>query len=1080
MARNVRLWGSIVRMRSVSAGPIVFAITASFAAVIPSEGAPPTFIGTPESTFAYAGDRPMRMPTEVAVTPDGRVFVADGMHDRVLIFTPDGELGGTIESAGDAPLRQPCGLFADRAGNVWIADSGNRRIVAIDSSGATIETVNPPLRSDGHAPDVTAVALSPDGALLWCIDNDGQRLLRLDRQAGIWAAFGQRGDGIGQVQYPYLMAVGANGDVFLSDVVNSRILAFDADGRAVASIGSYGVFRGALYRPKGVAVDRAGRVWISDSVTGAVQVFKPNGAFLGVLSQSDGEVLRFESPVGIAFDDDGGLYVAELAANRVRKIRIAPPRGDALPEVVTGPRAGTGQQGRNCTICHLEWIPELAERRSNLLIDPPDSTAKDPYAARAGVCLSCHDGSVIDSRRRVWEEHGHRTGVEPPETMKVPENLPLIDGTIACRTCHSAHAAGQATGDLKTAVFLRVPNQASELCMSCHTDKLRGPVAGTHPTGGMPWPVPQALIDAGARVGPNPRELTCQVCHTPHGAQNDHLLVMGVGSNQLCLNCHDQMRPGMFRAGGHMEHPLDAKPNAEQAAAIAAMGTRVGDEGQLVCLSCHKLHHGKGERYMLADELSEGQMCLRCHSDRSSIIGSSHDLRTSRPEERNRLGMTASTGGPCSSCHLFHRYARNREPTIEDRTGLCTTCHSAGNCAECKLPGNVNHVGEKCTICHNPHDPHDRPFLSAPAEQVCISCHTDLATVVGGPHDSIQNVSGWSDQANSPSDACLACHRPHGDSTNGLFRLPTSVGAPAGNGGTSRASLLFASIADPDAVCTSCHSQAAFGGVGSVAAAHPKATLEDGDESGLPLVSGDVGTAGRIGCRTCHNPHAGGSQPRLLRIAAGEGREGAASSADLCTKCHSSMAQVVLTAHAPQGMANADLESDACLPCHRAHGAADDVAASLLWSKSLLVAGQEERAAADARHEAMFTASGAALADVGDVLCVGCHRDGGVSYAPLIASHPDIPLSGDTANGPSMPLFDENGQVAAVGKITCRTCHLPHGRTTDLDAAKLATDEERRQMQLQMRVFVAPNICTGCHGDDGLRRYLYFHDPARR
>jgi hypothetical protein len=35
-------------------------------------------------------------------------------------------------------------------------------------------------------------------------------------------------------------------------------------------------------------------------------------------------------------------------------------------------------------------------------------------------------------------------------------------------------------------------------------------------------------------------------------------------------------------------------------------------------------------------------------------------------------------------------------------------------------------------------------------------------------------------------------------------------------------------------------------------------------------------------------------------------------------------------------------------------------------------------------------------------------------------------------------------------------------------------------MMPMVRPYVAPNVCSSCHGFDGLRRYLYFHDPQLR
>ncbi|UCD29856.1 MAG: hypothetical protein JSV03_05085, partial [Planctomycetota bacterium] len=302
---------------------------------------------------------------------------------------------------------------------------------------------------------------------------------------------------------------------------------------------------------------------------------------------------------------------------------------------------------RDCAVCHLQWVDAFDRPQTILLIDPPPEAAE----AQDDTCLGCHDGSVGDSRRRIWLEHGHKTGVEPPETMKVPDILPLEEGKIVCRTCHTAHS-GAGPETLATSMFIRVRNDTSQLCELCHPEYTKGPELGTHPVGGMPWPVPEQIVSAGARIGPDQNRLICQTCHTPHGAREDHLLVMGTQSSQLCLTCHQKLRPGLWRPDLAREHPQNPPLSSDmQRQAIKDMGTKTGAGDTLICLSCHKLHHGLAGRDMLADTLEESRLCLRCHPDRSDIIGTAHDLRQSAPNTKNRLGQIPQRSGPCGACH---------------------------------------------------------------------------------------------------------------------------------------------------------------------------------------------------------------------------------------------------------------------------------------------------------------------------------------------------------------------------------------------------------------------------------------------
>lgn len=1014
-------------------------------------------VGKPETTYAPAeSQQPLRVPTAVALESSGRVLVLDGAHDRIAIFENDGAFVGELRGFGQERFHQPTGVRVGPDGRIWIADGPNRRVLVGSPDGSLDRIIAVPDGDDGRPADPTDVALCADGAV-WIVDNENHRLLQHDVDRDSWMTAGRLGDTLGRFEYPWQIVALPGGDLAVSDVINARVQLFNSRGDVIRSIASFGVEIGELYRPSGVAVDASGQVWVADSVMGVIQVFRADGSLVSVVRDSAGTPLRLEGPLGMAFDPAGALYVVESRANRARRFRI-----EQTPHTAPMPRAPRravpqiGQQSKACTLCHIEWIAPFSEGRDSSLMPRPLSSREEPASARADMCLSCHDGTVSDSRLRVWDQHGHLTGIAPPPEMSIPGHLPLVNGALACRTCHSAHGSDAPQSDFRRAMLLRVPNQASELCASCHVDKTHGPRFGTHPTGGMPWPIPEGLIVAGAKVGPNPRELTCQVCHTPHGAKNDHLLVLGTSSNQLCTSCHDQIRPGMFRDGPHAEHPLTAQVNAEQAEAVRALGTKLGPGERLICLSCHKLHHGRGERFLLADDLNEGQMCLHCHAERREIIGSPHDLRINFPQERNRLGLTASEGGPCSSCHLFHRYARQPVPGSGDAAGHCITCHQTGQCAESKTLGDVNHPSLFCTECHNPHETRHENFLRAKPVDLCTSCHLDQSTLVGGPHDAVAAGAAWCEPDAPPAGPCLGCHRPHGDAETGLFRVPPAAGMPVADG-----------------ACIACHPGADPARSSALALLHPLFSKPHASGAGhtsvslaklgLPLVNhpdhGEI-----MGCKTCHDPHAGWNSNRALL------REGHISTETLCAKCHDQAHTIASTAHSPAALAAHSIDSGACLPCHRVHGDADLVQRDLLWPVAL-------------RGAVVTAGESSAMQMTSDVFCTGCHRDGGAATLPQVATHPRVEMLGLAAGAEGLPLYDSDGRLDPQGQITCRTCHTPHGRT-DAYPDEFAAIGDRSALasaqRLQLRKFEAPNTCSTCHGAEALWRFLYFHDPARR
>jgi predicted CXXCH cytochrome family protein len=984
------------------------------------------------------------MPSAVAVGPEGLVYVVDGVNDRLVQFDPQGRFLSEIRQVGTETLARPMSARFDASGRLWIADTGRQRVVVRAVDGLLVRAIPLERGTLAHLPDVTDILPRPDGQQVWLVDNDNNRLLLLDLENSTQTVVGSYGEGLGQFQHPFMLAQGGSGDLYLSDVINGRVQILTSAGRPAGAISSYGADLGQLYRPGGVASDRDGNIWIADAVLGVVQVFTPVGEFRDVVRDADERPLKLSMPLGIALDADGNLYVAEVSADRVRKFSItADPRAPS-PVRERLPQPVTGQQGRACTLCHLEWLQSFAQGRGTVLLDFPVPSVEQPPASRSEMCLSCHDGTVADSRRRIWLEHGHGTGILPPAGMQVPVSLPLVDGKIACRTCHSAHATGAPIGDIRTAVFLRVPNVASELCIGCHRDKTRGPELGTHPTGGMPWPVPQAIIEAGGQVGPNPRELTCQVCHTPHGAAHEHLLVMGTESNQLCMTCHDQMRPGMFREGA-AEHPLSPMVSPEQAAAVRDMGTKLSPDDRLICLSCHKLHHGKGKRFMLADDLHDAQLCLRCHADRRGMLGSLHDLRKEFPEEKNRLGMTPETGGPCSACHLFHRYARAPEFSEVDPGGKCITCHQKGRIAEKKILPPINHPASACTGCHNPHLPGTGSFLVGRPVDFCSKCHTDEAVLIGGTHDITRSKAEWPEASVEVKDTCLACHRPHGDEKTGLFRAGLAEGVSGRDGG-----------------CVACHIAARPDADGPVALMHTRDAQKLEVEPRLPLGCSADGEE-QILCRTCHNPHGGVDAPKtLLRVKPGEKGQ------QVCIECHVDTAHIEAIGHGTGPLTAAHFEADACKPCHAVHADPQSVEAKYLWPKQLAY----QQFSAEVGH-------------ISDQYCRACHRTGGSVAPPAIATHPKADFFNPTAPGAAgfLPLFNERGEVDPQGSHACRTCHLTHGRATPAPVPEglgKPSERELRARAWHIRAFGPGNVCATCHGFDALRRFMYFHDAARR
>jgi NHL repeat len=124
--------------------------------------------------------------------------------------------------------------------------------------------------------------------------------------------------------------VSGNGTIYT--VAGTGAAGFSGDGGKAASA--------ALNTPAGLAVDGAGNLYIADTGNHRIRKVSPAGVITTIAGTGSGgfsgdggpaTAAQLFSPVGIALDGRGGLYVADLGNNRVR--RIAP---DGTTSTVAG------------------------------------------------------------------------------------------------------------------------------------------------------------------------------------------------------------------------------------------------------------------------------------------------------------------------------------------------------------------------------------------------------------------------------------------------------------------------------------------------------------------------------------------------------------------------------------------------------------------------------------------------------------------------------------------------------------------------------------------------------------------------
>ena len=399
----------------------------------------------------------MSFPSGVALTPDGRLVVADTWNNRVLIFldpwadsVADHVLGqggmlDTSAGSGLGQLRRPEGVAVDAAGTVWVADTGNNRVLGfpIVTTGAAAAVVLG--GSGGPSPTTMSVprglAIGPSGHL-YVADTGFNRVLRFAPGAASGAAaqasYGQGGSltsgaaNLGGVSaaslaQPEKVTVDPGGRLWVADTGNKRVLEFDAPLSSATAQRVYGQssrtqvptfatnvndapdgFPSAsgFAGPRGVVIDGAGRLWVADRDNSRLLGFENPLHPIGDTAAAKAAIVADRIVGDTSFTDAG--------VNRPTAQRINNPFGLAVDRSATPNRLWVVDVGNNRVLGYNSTETITNNRAADLVLGQPDLASGDTNAGLNGPLqnaatavasassLFYPSGVAVDSRSGVY------------------------------------------------------------------------------------------------------------------------------------------------------------------------------------------------------------------------------------------------------------------------------------------------------------------------------------------------------------------------------------------------------------------------------------------------------------------------------------------------------------------------------------------------------------------------------------------------------------------------------------------------------------------------------------------------------
>jgi streptogramin lyase len=259
--------------------------------------------GTLVATF---GTEALLDAYDVAVGPDGDLFVADYGRNAIARFTPDGTLVNRWGEAGNEPeqfgLLSPQRIAVGSDGSVYALDTHT----AADGSSATSSVV----RFDG---------------------NDGAFIERI---------------ALPPASSPGDLAVDALGNIYLAETFRGMVLKLNSAGQVVAQLGEH-LMEGGI-KASVLDLDSAGNLYVATWNAGVLQL-SPDGMLMAqggtmVESGTTPQAGRFILPNGIARSLDGVVWVSDndgeySAVTALRLVSDTEAQATAVAQATSTPQA---------------------------------------------------------------------------------------------------------------------------------------------------------------------------------------------------------------------------------------------------------------------------------------------------------------------------------------------------------------------------------------------------------------------------------------------------------------------------------------------------------------------------------------------------------------------------------------------------------------------------------------------------------------------------------------------------------------------------------------------------------------------
>lgn len=239
-----------------------------------------------QKTLIKFGDEFLSGPSDMCVTDDGLIYVADTGNSRIIVGTTDGELVSII---GEGTLQTPKGVFVTENKHVYVADRDAGAVFEFDADGTLLNTYtkpNNPLYGEKVTFMPIKVVVNDAGIMFIVCESNTNGIVEISPADG----------------GTFLGYFGTNfASTSLQTIIYRMILTDAQRAKMVSNIPS---------TPDNLAIDEKGLIYTVTRGDGLSTLKRLNIAGINLIKPENNEGVYDDTPAAVAVGNHDNVYVA--------------------------------------------------------------------------------------------------------------------------------------------------------------------------------------------------------------------------------------------------------------------------------------------------------------------------------------------------------------------------------------------------------------------------------------------------------------------------------------------------------------------------------------------------------------------------------------------------------------------------------------------------------------------------------------------------------------------------------------------------------------------------------------------------